>query len=392
MVANRVLPTGYALDLDNGPSHACHKKSELSATQRFHDSQFCAHLECDNPARMEIYHCCPISSQAYGCLPNCCLAGVGLEFIDRRIHHLKNEKMKKILIPIALLLFFSCTEDGQKQGSIVEETPPQTPVESPTPEPVEEKRDHTANLNTKENLIGSYVGSFDAKTYDSKKAPSHSNRINLSITRVEDQKIFGHSVVAGNIRPFEGTYTMREDGTFDIETKEPGDDRYDGTFVFNVDLHRNKSVRGEWQANDKKLAVSVRSYALVKKAFEYNPDYDLPEDVVYEGLYATWEEDVAETLTSDVTKINASKTALKKEEVENLYKGDLEFIRNAVYARHGYSFKNRRVRYVFDNYVDWYIPHSTDIRDQLTDIEKENIALIKRYEEHAEEYYDSFGR
>ena len=50
------------------------------------------------------------------------------------------------------------------------------------------------------------------------------------------------------------------------------------------------------------------------------------------------------------------------------------------------------MRYVFDNNIEWYMPFSTDIRGQLTRLEKENIALIKRYEQHAEAYYDSFGR
>ncbi|MEL6924283.1 MAG: YARHG domain-containing protein, partial [Bacteroidota bacterium] len=87
----------------------------------------------------------------------------------------------------------------------------------------------------------------------------------------------------------------------------------------------------------------------------------------------------------------ASVDKLTRADVENMHKGDLEVMRNAIYARHGYSFKNRKMRYVF-NYVDWYMPVSTDIRAQLTDIEKENIALLKRYEQHAERYYDSFGR
>lgn len=50
------------------------------------------------------------------------------------------------------------------------------------------------------------------------------------------------------------------------------------------------------------------------------------------------------------------------------------------------------MRYFFDNYIDWYMPVNTDIRNSLTDIEKRNIELLKRYEEHAENYYDEYGR
>jgi hypothetical protein len=38
------------------------------------------------------------------------------------------------------------------------------------------------------------------------------------------------------------------------------------------------------------------------------------------------------------------------------------------------------------------MPVSTDVRNDLTDLEKKNIELIKRYEEHAEKYYDEYGR
>ncbi len=103
-------------------------------------------------------------------------------------------------------------------------------------------------------------------------------------------------------------------------------------------------------------------------------------------------EDREESLTEDVLSFNASNEELKKEDIENMYKGDLEVMRNAIYARHGYSFKNRKMRFIFDSSVDWYMPVSTDIRDDLTDLERKNIDLLKRYEEHAGRYYDVFGR
>ncbi len=75
-----------------------------------------------------------------------------------------------------------------------------------------------------------------------------------------------------------------------------------------------------------------------------------------------------------------------------MYKADLEILRNSIYARHGYSFKNKRIRYVFNHHVDWYIPVSIDVRAKLTPLEVANIDLIKRYEGHADRYYDTFGR
>jgi hypothetical protein len=38
------------------------------------------------------------------------------------------------------------------------------------------------------------------------------------------------------------------------------------------------------------------------------------------------------------------------------------------------------------------MPVSVDVRHKLTAIEKQNIELIKRYEKHADKYYDEFSR
>jgi len=241
-------------------------------------------------------------------------------------------------------------------------------------------------------LFGYYVGNFNAIEYKENKKPMYSNRINIAIDSLSGDVIYGHSVVAGNDRIFKGTFTKVNE-VYQIDAKEPGDNKYDGTFHFTIDPATN-IVEGTWTSFSKDLAVTKRAYRLEKKTFTYNPSLDLPENVAWTGVYGTYDEANAqeEMVTEDVLKINASATLLKKEDIENMYKADLEIIRNAIYARHGYSFDNRKMRFVFDNYVDWYIPVSTNILDQLTDIEKKNIALLKRYENHSERYYDAFGR
>ena len=86
-----------------------------------------------------------------------------------------------------------------------------------------------------------------------------------------------------------------------------------------------------------------------------------------------------------------SKTLLKEEDVENLGKSALELMRNEIFARHGYCFKKKDLREQFED-KDWYIPNTVDIKKDLTEVEKKNIALIKKYEKYAEEYGDDFGR
>lgn len=237
-------------------------------------------------------------------------------------------------------------------------------------------------------LLGSYVGYFVAVKMDQKKYPMYKNKINLSIDLIKDGQIAGHSVVAGNKRPFTGTYTETATGELKAQVKEPGDDPYDGAFTFTV---KGNQVTGSWTANDKKLSVTTRSYDLKKAVFKYNPQqkFEAESYQIYNASKSN--KDELEYITEDSMQFNASTTLLTSKDVENMYKRDLEVIRNTIYARHGYSFQNREMRDFFDK-LAWYIPVSTDITQDLSELEIKNIALLKRYEKHAESYYDSFGR
>lgn len=242
------------------------------------------------------------------------------------------------------------------------------------------------------NLLGSYVGEFRAEHYDTTKFPMHYNKINLSVDSIEGNKVKGHSVVAGNNRPFSGTI-REENGSFKIKAKEPGDDQYDGVFEFVLDA-TGKMASGTWIANNKQLAVTMRNYQLTKRQFRYNPKQPIASGsrrsiLVYDGYDAR--SGKSEAITPDAWKLNASTTYLRARDVENMYRRDLEVMRNGIYARHGYSFQNRKMRNFFDR-LDWYIPVSTDVSNQLTDVEVQNIAILKRYENHASSYYDRFGR
>jgi hypothetical protein len=255
----------------------------------------------------------------------------------------------------------------------------------------------TENKSRNSPAIGSYSGGFTASVYNDTKDYVYENRITIFIDSLSGDMMYGRSVVAGNNRPFKGKYT-KEGSNYKAEVTEPGDDKYDGKFSFTIKIDEANTneiyLAGKWIANDKKLDVTERIYNLYKKDFAYDPQHQLPENIQWAELYGSNPKfpDRIEQLTAEVVKYNGSTTELKKEDLQNLYKGDLEIIRNAIYARHGYSFKNRRVRFIFDQFVPWYMPVSTDVRNELTELEKKNIDLIKRYEEHAEKYYDEYGR
>jgi hypothetical protein len=312
------------------------------------------------------------------------------KFNNRRINNFKIiQKMKTIsFLVVALVIFSSC---NKKQSEV------ETEQKFLTSDTVSDSQTtiSTFQSNVNKNIFGYYTGEFIAVKYKEGSDYTHINKITIFLDSAVNDLIYGHSVVAGNERPFKGNYKSGNDN-YIVSAVEPGDDKYDGKFNFTVYPGSN-SLEGTWNSFDKNLLVTEREYNLNKTRFSYNADIELPEDVSWALLYNTdnylpTEGRRGEFLTNDVLKVNASKKLLSRQDVENMHKGDLEIIRNSIYARHGYSFKTRKIRYIFDRYVDWYMPFSTDVRDKLTEIEQKNIALLKRYEEHAEKYYDEFGR
>lgn len=306
----------------------------------------------------------------------------------------------------------------------------------------------TENLDAQSiaDLIGYWVGWFEPDLskserqalYDKGYYPS-ANKINISIDNIVGDSIFGHSVVASNARPFKGE--IESDGLgFRFNVIEPGDDKYDGTFEFYIPI-KGLHIEGKWVAYDSTLNVFKRSYKLAKKIFKYNPNNILEDwftdetkqpqrdsiDLVNLLDGRSWEETLKNylgyseeeiqaltqdekkeqlehvlaemnesehlyyTVSAKFDKFNSSIDTLTTDYVSELSKADIYILRNSIFARHGYSFKKKDLRLYFDR-MSWYIPVHANIRTDLTDLEKQNIKLLLAYEEHAEEYYDSFGR
>lgn len=218
------------------------------------------------------------------------------------------------------------------------------------------------------SVTGTWCGMFEATggarmldKISGDSIPVPSNKITLFIDQMEDGAIFGYSVCAGYDRPFRGEY--REDGGKITATlKEPGDNKYDG--VFELVISKDPLlVTGKWTPYNH--AQTPRHYSLSRRNFAYHSTA---------GQYT---ESSVKLLTDD--------------DVSNLYRDELRLMRNEIYARHGYAFKLRDMRELFDN-QDWYMPVSTDVRKKLTPMELKNEKMIKQYEKYAEESYDDFGR
>src|SRR5690242_9547496 len=118
--------------------------------------------------------------------------------------------MKTILSASFLFLLIACNDT--KQAKDKPGKPGKVRVAGITNPPV------------KYGVEGYYTGAFEAmNNYDG----SSTNKITICIDSLDDQNIYGHSVVAGNERPFWGAY--KKDGEeYSATLREPGDDTYDG--------------------------------------------------------------------------------------------------------------------------------------------------------------------
>lgn len=261
-------------------------------------------------------------------------------------------------------------------------------------------------------LYGTYTGPFmtvsetmdDGSDYLDDSAP-----ISISITRITADGVAGKSVLKGKVRPFSGKYTASSRGVR-FTADEPGDDKYDGRFEFTI---AGDSLVGSWRMYDPSLPRPYKEYTLHKKAFVYNPNLMLPNDKddelggayvdfqkpklqrqIYdngEGMRDTVIQDYYRMASDAIFKLNGSKQALTEKQLKNLRKLDLEILRNTIFARHGFSFSKKSVRQFFEQ-TSWYMPVSNNVDAELTDLERQNIALLQRFEKYAEDNYDTFGR
>jgi len=156
------------------------------------------------------------------------------------------------------------------------------------------------------------------------------NKINISIDNINGDKVSGHSVVAGNSRPFAGT-VKTVNGISTFEVKEPGNNKYDGAFSFTT---IDSLLEGTWKSS-KKIDIPNRKYRLTKRTFAYNPDIMLTKNARFidwekklnvkqpDAEEEEFEDAYFSSATGLIFSMNASNKLLNRKEVENLKKGDL---------------------------------------------------------------------
>lgn len=232
--------------------------------------------------------------------------------------------------------------------------------------------------------------------------------VNIIIKKVEDDKVYGQSIIEGIVTPVEGNLKEKQGKSYLI--LNISNDLQKGKIKFQI---FKDSMRGKWISDNKKSPHSQDNYIFKKESFKYNPKLminrssfysfsnsyvdrqntkmDSLKDVSDNGEIQYYPYRVGRKAGNIVEKLNASTMRLAEKDLKNLKKLELELIHNTVLARHGYAFKTKDVRQFFD-WVDWYIPVSDNVSKDLTKLEKENIQLLKRFEKYATDNYERFGR
>ena len=140
-------------------------------------------------------------------------------------------------------------------------------------------------------------------------------------------------------------------------------------------------------------------YNFDEKRFKYYDEIksmDVYEEVFNEGIFldekdyteeSLEEETLEDGILEDIDEksyliIDSDLRYLTVEELESYNKEELAFIRNEIFARHGYIFSNEKYNsYFLDK--EWYVPdpNFSGLANQFNQFEVKNISLIKSLEQ-----------
>lgn len=191
---------------------------------------------------------------------------------------------------------------------------------------------------------GYYTGSFGK------------NKITIQLRGIYEDSIFGYSICAGNFSDLRGK--IKGNKIWMYEEKE---DEHNGIFEMTIN---DQIMEGKWNPYNPEKDL-VKEFALKKREFKYD---------INAGQFAF-----------------ASQRELTRKDVENMVPENLRIMVNEIYARYGYCFYKKDVRYHFEA-QPWYMPITTYVGENVTELEWKNIGLITEYTKYYDESLDDFGR
>jgi hypothetical protein len=288
----------------------------------------------------------------------------------------KNTAVKKYLfISLISILFFACRE---KPKSISESEP--------------------IGIEIHPELYGSWTGDI----YEDEEIMEFIDKLNINIKRITKDSVIAQSILAGKITSLTGNL-VEENGRIMLVLHTDKSQKADGSYKLEL---KKDTLIGTWKPYKPNKAENLQ-FKLVKREIAYDAKLMLPDDYSFidwqtyksvkitdtaeNGEENSYDQQAYRSPSDQIFKLNASTMALKEVDLKNLRKLDMEIIRNTIFARHGYAFKNAKIRQFFDP-IPWYVPLKENIEQELTALEKANIVLLSKFEKYATDNYDAYGR
>ena len=165
--------------------------------------------------------------------------------------------------------------------------------------------------------------------------------------------VTGYSLLNGKQTQFKGKIEQT-DSNYSLSLNELGQGASVGKFVLNYNGNASP-IEAQWLSSTK--TVKPKFFSLNAQQCKYaKGEGDFPD----------------------------ASTRLLKDADLQVALGQLQYMRNEIYSRHGYAFQNKNWATAFSQY-EWYMPCYSNVDSRLTSIEKENVKRIKMVEPYAKD-------
>lgn len=147
-------------------------------------------------------------------------------------------------------------------------------------------------------------------------------------------------------------------------------------FIISMELFLYMNDKGNNEGRKTNITANSNTTNVIRK-----DDDDIEIDDSNNGETKDEDEKIEEIESNDYIMSNSSNEYLREEDLVKYTKGELGIIRNEIYAKHGYIFKNGIYKDYFGE-KSWYNPSNEiiDIENYFNDYEKANIKLLKKLE------------
>ena len=138
-----------------------------------------------------------------------------------------------------------------------------------------------------------------------------------------------------------------------------------------------KYPRGEYVSQVQQLLNRLQQDSLDQLQMQY-------EEVYFEGI--AYNEPIAKSQYEQLLESDLRYNVLRDSALYSLTPRELTYLRNSVYARHGYVFKSNELNQYFKQF-SWYHPDPSVTSSVLNETEQANVNMINTYQkDYGKEY------